>query len=369
MARLLTNLDWPVCYAIVFVETAALAWLLTPLAGRFGRRLGMVDVPGGRKTHVEATPSSGGIALFASFWLVVTVNLCAAVVLISANDDNSPVGPIANNIRGWGTELGALFLGAAWIFAVGIWDDRHPLRPPAKLACQVIASLPLLLANVKIVSFIPWAWVGYLLTILWVVVLINSFNFLDNMDGLVAGVGAIVAAVLAWISFGSEEWLMTAMFVALAGTLIGFLRHNFPPARIFMGDSGSMFLGYMIAVLTIKATYYKVGVPTKLPVLTPLIVLGVPLFDTCSVVWIRWREGRPLMVGDRNHFSHRLVDLGMTQRGAVVFIYLTTLCVALGALLLRWLELAGALLVALQTVIWFVIIYFIERLGRRASTR
>ena len=243
------------------------------------------------------------------------------------------------------------------------------MRPSIKLLCQIVATVPLIFAEVHIVSFIPWAWVGSLATVVWIVLLINSFNFLDNMDGLSAGIGAIDAAVLAWISFRSGEWLMTGLFVVLCGTLLGFLRHNVSPASIFMGDSGSMFLGYMIGVLTVLATYYKQGVPTRLPVLTPLIVLGVPLFDTCSVLWIRRREGHPLTQGDRNHFSHRLVNLGMTERGAVSFIYLVTLCVALGALPLRDLDLAGALLVTLQTVLWFVIIYWIERLGKRAAAK
>jgi UDP-GlcNAc:undecaprenyl-phosphate GlcNAc-1-phosphate transferase len=360
-------LSWPVCYAILLFESLALAWLLTPAAGRLGEGFGLVDIPGGRKAHRRPTPRSGGIALFASFWMVIVFNLVAAALVSQVGSSIAPVAPIARNIPEVLPKLLAVAVGALWIFAVGLWDDRHPLRPTIKLLCQMVAVAPMLMAKVHIVSFIPWAWVGTLLTLAWVVLLINSFNFLDNMDGLSAGVGAIVAAVLAWISFRSGEWLMTAMFVVLLGVLLGFLRHNFSPATIFMGDSGSMFLGYLFGALTVLATYYARGVPTRLPVLTPLIVLGVPLFDTCSVLWIRWRAGQPLSQGDRNHFSHRLVNLGMTERGAVVFIYLATLCVALGALPLRDLHLTGALLIALQTILWFVIIYSIERLGKRAS--
>jgi UDP-GlcNAc:undecaprenyl-phosphate GlcNAc-1-phosphate transferase len=369
MSGLVHSLSWPVCYVVLFVESLVLAWLLTPLAGRLGGRFGLVDVPGGRKAHVRPTPRSGGIALFASFWLAIAVNLAAAAFVGRAGSSAAPFAPIVRNVPQVSLKLIAVAVGACWIFAVGLWDDRRPLRPSVKLACQIVAVVPMLVAKVHIVSFIPWPWVAMLLTLAWVVLLINSFNFLDNMDGLSAGMGAIVAAVLAWISFRSGEWLMTAMFVALLGTLLGFLRHNFSPAAIFMGDSGSMFLGYMLGALTVLATYYKRGVPTRLPVLTPLIVLGVPLFDTCSVLWIRWRAGRPLSQGDRNHFSHRLVNLGMTERGAVIFIYVTTLCVGLGALPLRELNLAGALLITLQTVLWFVILFFIERLGKRASEK
>lgn len=362
-------LDWPICYAILFVESAILTWWLTPVAGRIGTRLGLIDLPGARKVHRRPTPRSGGMALFVTFWLVVGGNLVAAVLVGRAADSAAPIAPIARNVALVVPKLAALAVGGLWIFAVGLWDDRRPLRPSVKLICQVLATLPLLWAEIRIAAFLPWPWLGSLLTVIWVVLLVNSFNFLDNMDGLSAGVAAIVAAVLAWISFPSGEWLMAAMFFVLVGTLLGFLRHNFSPASVFMGDSGSMFIGYMLGALTVLATYYKKGVPTPLPVLTPLIVLGVPLFDTCSVIWIRWREGRPITQGDRNHFSHRLVDLGLSQAGAVLFIYLTTLCVALGALalVLGDLNFTGALLVTGQTVLWFVIIYWIERLGKRAA--
>lgn len=370
MSKLFALLDWRVCYALLLVEALVLSWLLTPLAARLGERLGMVAIPGGRRAHRQATARSGGIALFAAFWLVAVGNLAAAVVVSRAGADAAPFAVLAARIpRPILMQFAALGVGALWIFLVGLWDDWKPLRPSRKLAFQMLATLPLLWADIRIVSFLPRPWMGDLLTVGWVVLLMNSFNFLDNMDGLTAGVAAICSAVLAWISYGSGEWLMTGLFVILCGVLLGFLRHNFSPARVFMGDCGSQFIGYMIGVLTVLATYYKQGVPTRLPVLTPLIVLGVPLFDTCSVLWIRWRSGRPLSQGDRNHFSHRLVNLGMTERGAVVFIYLVTLCVALGALLLRELPLAGALLVALQTAVWFVIIYWIERLGKRAAEK
>jgi len=365
MSEWMQILSWPVCYIILFVESLALAWLLTPIAGRLGERFRLVDFPGGRKAHLHPTPRSGGMALFASFWLVIAVNLVAAACVSRASSPLIPIAPIARNIPQVLAKLAAIAVGALWILLVGLWDDRRPMRPAAKLLCQIVAVVPILVARIHIVSFIPWPWIGTLLTLAWVVLLMNSFNFLDNMDGLSAGIGAIASAVLAWISFRSGEWLMTAMFVALLGTLLGFLRHNFSPAAIFMGDGGAMLLGYMLGALTVLATYYKSGVPTRLPVLTPLVVMGVPLFDTCSVLWIRWRSGRPLSQGDRNHFSHRLVALGMTERGAVVFIYLATLCVALGALPLRDLHLTGALLITFQTILWFVIIYSIERLGSR----
>jgi UDP-GlcNAc:undecaprenyl-phosphate GlcNAc-1-phosphate transferase len=157
---------------------------------------------------------------------------------------------------------------------------------------------------------------------------------------------------------------MACMFAMLAGALVGFLRYNFNPARIFLGDSGSLLIGYLLASLTIVATYYQRGVPTALPVLMPAVVLGVPLFDTISVMLIRLKLGKPLMQGDTNHFSHRLLRLGMNVRQAVAFIYLTTLAMGLAAVPLQHLPPRGALTQTSLIVLLFILIYLLERAGR-----
>src|SRR5690606_26360043 len=170
----------------------------------------------------------------------------------------------------------------------------------------------------------------------------------DNMNGLSAGVAVVCAFSFYLVSRNGGEYFMMAMFAALAGSAAGFLPYNFPRARLFMGDSGSLFLGYMFAALSIMVTYYDAGVPSQLPVVAPLIVLGVPLFDTLSVMWIRWRNGKPLMQGDQNHFSHRLVVLGFSRTAAVVFIWGVTFTMGLAAVNLRWLPMEGAIIVLTQ---------------------
>lgn len=158
---------------------------------------------------------------------------------------------------------------------------------------------------------------------------------------------------------------MMAMFAALAGAVAGFLPYNFPRARLFMGDSGSLFIGYMFAALSTMVTYYDAGVPSQLPVITPLVVLGVPLFDTLSVMWIRWRAGKPLMQGDQNHFSHRLVALGFGRAAAVMVIWAVTLLMGLMAVNLRWLPAAGAVITLAQVVLTFLIIFALEMQGKQ----
>jgi UDP-GlcNAc:undecaprenyl-phosphate GlcNAc-1-phosphate transferase len=236
-----------------------------------------------------------------------------------------------------------------------------------KLALQMASAVPLILAGITIKSFVPGDWPGAVFTIMWVVLLTNSFNFLDNMNGLSSGIACVCALNFYLISRLGGEYFMMALLAVFIGSLLGFLRFNFPNARLFMGDSGSLFIGYMMAALSIKVTYYEVGVPTQLPVIAPLVVLGVPLFDTASVMFIRWRNRKPFMQGDQNHFSHRLVSLGFSRVRAVMFIWLVTFTVGLSAVNLRHLSWTGAIIALVQVVLFFLIIYFLEATGRERN--
>ena len=361
------SIGWPVLYLIVFACALVLGLLLTPISARLGWALGILDRPGERKIHQKVIPRSGGLALYLTVMIVVGGGFFVSRFLAAQAPGLFPdrILVLLNNLHLVQARLGAMLLGATWIFALGLLDDRRGLGPWTKLAGQIIAALPLLLAGSRIVVFVPSPIVGGALTIAWIVLLCNSFNFMDNMDGLCAGVAAIVCAVLAFISWRAQEFFMTALILALAGALLGYLHHNFFPARVFFGDGGSLLVGYLLAFFTIEATYYKSSTPTGFPVLMPLIILGVPLFDTLTVMAIRLRRGKPLMQGDTNHFSHRLVALGLTQKQAVLFIYVITLAVALCALPLRVLPLPDALVQGLTVALLFVIIGVLEWAGMK----
>ncbi len=349
-----------------FFQAFVVAGLLTPLAGAVGRRVGMMDHPGlARKQHRRPTPRSGGLALFVAFWGCLGLNvLLAGWVVPHLGFLPEEVRVLAGNVGMRGGQLAAIGLGATVIFALGVLDDMHGLPAWVRLLVQVLATMPLLAEGVVIKLFLPPVF-GMAVTVLWIVLLTNSFNFLDNMNGLTAGVAAMVAGVMVLQSCLSDEYYLMLVFALVAGAAAGFLLHNFPRASIFLGDSGSTHLGFLISSLMILVTYYKEGTPTALPILMPLIVLGVPLFDTVSVLWIRWREGRPLMVGDRCHVSHRLVDLGMTPVEAVLFLYGATVCVGLAAVALRPLDWRFGLVQAGVIVLLFLGIYAMERVSRR----
>ncbi|GAB4320161.1 MAG: MraY family glycosyltransferase [Candidatus Sumerlaeia bacterium] len=359
-------LSWNIVYLVLFAQALAVGLALVPPAERVGRRLGLIDAPGERKIHSAPVPRSGGIGIVAALTLVVAMDVGAALLLESYTDFlPDDVRLFVSNIPSILHRLIGIGAGGAVVFALGLVDDRRPLRPGLKFAVQGLAALLLVAAGIRVNLFLPLPVLGVAVTVFWVILICNSFNLLDNMNGLSSGVAAIIAGLLAWISWSSGERFMVCIYLALAGSILGFWFHNFFGGRIFLGDAGSLFIGFMLAALSVLSTYYERGAPTPFPVLIPLMVMGVPIFDTASVLWIRLRLGRPLFVGDTNHFSHRLVALGMSRRGAVVFIYLVTFVVGLNAVQLKHLPMGPALVLAAQTALIFLLIYLLERASRR----
>ncbi len=355
-------------YAALAFAACAAALVLVPFAHWFGRRFGFVDAVSTAKIHTEPKVRCGGLGIYLAFIVTLAGAIAAAMLLEDVGLVRADLAAHFPNIPSMLQKMAAILGGATLLFITGLVDDKKNLRPMVKLVLQVLSAVPLILAGITIKSFLPSELLGALLTIAWVVLLTNSFNFLDNMNGLSSGIACMCALNFYLVSRAGGEYFMMAMFALLFGSSLGFLRYNFPSARLFMGDSGSLFLGYMMAALSIRVTYYDVGVPTQLPVIAPLVILGVPIFDTMSVMLIRWRAGKPLTQGDQNHFSHRLVALGFSRTTAVLFIWLVTLTVGLSALYLRWLQLAGAMLALVQVILFFVIIYFLESTGRRRTS-
>jgi UDP-GlcNAc:undecaprenyl-phosphate GlcNAc-1-phosphate transferase len=188
-------------------------------------------------------------------------------------------------------------------------------------------------------------------------------NFLDNMDGLCGGV-TVIACLSFFLCVQTNDTLVRVLLMLLAGATGGFLYHNLAPARIFMGDAGAMFNGYMLATVTVLGTFHVETTPSRIAVAAPLIALSVPLFDTLSVVWIRWRLGQHIMLGDKRHFSHRLVELGMTPRRAVEFIFMVAAVLGLGAALLPLVDLGGTLIILAQTAGVYMLIVILMRARR-----
>lgn len=357
----------------VLLVAFALSAALVPAAGFLARRYGVLDDPGPRKVHRTPTPRIGGVAVFTAFMVVVLAGYFGVPVLSRLpwveTHLAAPVAMLQEAYRVEG-KLMALLLGATIAFLVGLLDDvlGNRFKVGFKLAGQVLAASVLAAGGIR-TDFLYYDALNVALTLVWVVGVTNAFNLLDNMDGLSAGVAFVASLVLlvnAWIL---GEFFISLVLVALMGSLLGFLVYNWHPASIFLGDCGSLFVGFTLASLTLLQRYVSHASSTLFPVLMPVLVLALPLLDTATVVFIRVREGRPIYVGDSRHLSHRLVSLGMRPPLAVFTIYLIALGIGLGAVGLAHADLVHALLILVQALAVVAVVLILLFYERRTQPR
>jgi UDP-GlcNAc:undecaprenyl-phosphate/decaprenyl-phosphate GlcNAc-1-phosphate transferase len=330
-------------YLIVFLVTGAAAFLATPIVRRVAVRIGAIDKPSDRKVHPKPTPTLGGLAM----WVACLTGLAVAFML-----------PAFNNLFAVSSEPLGVVLAGTIIVGLGSYDDLRGIAPPAKIAGQVLAGGLLILTGVQLFYFwLPG--VGLLslgqdlavpLTIIWVVAMINAVNLIDGLDGLAAGVVAIAAVAFFAYTITSQDLIYegptpAGLFcVVVAGAALGFLPHNFNPAKIFMGDSGSMLLGLILAAATISGVG-RTDSPTNadlaalaLPIAIPLLVLAVPFTDVIWAIVRRMRRKRPFYRPDKEHIHHRLLDIGHSHRGAVLLMYLWSALLASLALAITYIK-------------------------------
>src|SRR5260221_3384740 len=284
---------------------------LTALTRQISSRLGLMDSPSFRKLQRAPIPLMGGLAIYGAFIL--------ALVLFH---------PWSSNYKG---ELATIILTATWLAFVGLVDDRIDLRPWVKFPAQALAAVFMIGSGIEVQLF-GSPLLNALITFAWIVGIINAVNFLDNMDGLAAGISAIAAFFMFILSISQGQELVSAMSAALCGSAVGFLIYNFNPATTFMGDMGSMVLGFVLAVLGIKLRFPSQGLAVTWMI--PILVLGLPIFDTTLVVFTRLREGRSPLQGGKDHTSHRLVTLGMSHRLAVVTLYAAWIVLGIAAMII-----------------------------------
>lgn len=353
------------------VVTFLLAFLssvtVTPIIRRLAPSLGLVDQPGHRKVHVTPTPMGGGIA--------VAIGLTVPLVFVLIPSGLRTIVPLWEELLPESLDPAArsqmlgILIGAAVLFFVGLADDRWNLSWKMRLGLQVAVATGVTMSGVKATVFVAQPWIGFGITVLWILVLTNAMNFLDNMDGLSAGIGVIAALVsvaILLLMVQQPHWSVAFFLLALGGSLCGFLCWNRPPASIFMGDSGSNLIGFLLATLTVSGTFYEHS-GSRHVILAPLCVLAVPLYDFVTVILIRLKEGRSPFHGDKSHFSHRLVELGLKPSNAVLTIHLSTLMTGLGGLLLyKVKDWTGAFLIIALICCVLCLISILETVGRRS---
>ncbi len=302
------------CFSLAFI----IALALTPVAKSIAYKIGAIDVPKDkRRVHKEPTPRLGGLAIYYGFLISI---------LIFSKIDKQLVGILA---------------GSLLIVIVGIIDDVKQIRAGIKLAVQVVAALIVAFCNVRISAIsMPVAIVdgGILslgifsipITVLWIVGATNAVNLIDGLDGLAAGICSIATFSLFFIAILAGEASVAILAAALAGSCLGFLPYNFNPAKIFMGDTGSTFLGYMLSIICIQGLFKGYVV---ISFIVPFLILGLPLFDTTFAILRRIKNKKPIMSPDRGHLHHRLMDMGLSQKQTVAVLYVIAMILGLSAVM------------------------------------
>ena len=291
-------------YVWAFVVALIITYALTPVVRHFAIRIGAIDKPDARKVHKGTIPRLGGLAIFLGY---------VGSVLFNVPHDHSVFG---------------LMLGTVILVLVGIWDDIKQIEAKTKLMGQIIAAAVLVAYGIR-VDFIELPFIGMIylkfwsvpLTIFWIVGFTNIVNLIDGLDGLAAGISFIACIALAVMTLQLGQVELACIALALAGATVGFLRYNFNPAKIFMGDTGSMLLGYTLAAISVMGT---VKTAAAIALVVPAIVLGLPILDTLFAIVRRKISGRPIFKPDKGHVHHRLLAQGLTQKQAVLMMYAVT---------------------------------------------
>lgn len=317
-------------YILIFVISAGISCLFTPLAIRLAPMIGAMDIPkDGRRMHSEAMPRFGGMAIFAG---------AEISLLIFLHHD---------------PKIFAIVIGGACIYVVGVVDDLRGIPAKLKFLLQILCAVAAYAGGLQIdfvknplneeayINFSPV--VSFLITIFWIVALTNTVNLIDGLDGLAAGVAAIASACICYTAVLSGQFDVGLAMLAVSGAAFGFLPFNFHPAKIFMGDSGSLYLGYMIAVISILGNTKGA---TLIATIVPVLVLGLPIFDTLFAIIRRWVSGYPIMEADKGHLHHRIMSTGIGQRRTVLIMYCISAIMGMVAVLIvrRIMLVAGVLM-------------------------
>lgn len=306
-------------YGFPFLLAMLVSFVLTPYIKKLAFLIGAIDTPDNRKVHSKIMPRLGGLAIYIGFVIAVIASLELNMDIIG------------------------ILVGSAIIVTVGVLDDRYALPPKVKLLGQIAAAAALIPFGIQIEwvnnPFGGYFYLDYLsipVTIFWVISFTNVVNLIDGLDGLAAGVSAIACITVILVSVQMDYFHVAMLTSALAGGIVGFIRYNFNPATIFMGDTGSMFIGYMLGAIS---TFGAVKTATTVALIVPAIALGLPIMDTAFAIMRRYTNGRPIFQPDKGHLHHRLLAMGLSQRQAVLLMYAISGALGVGAVL--WAEFDG----------------------------
>lgn len=310
-------------YLSSFLISFIVAIITTPILILIAKKYDIIDHPKTSvKTHKTATPYLGGLAIFFGF---------VSSLFIIRYTTNFPTGTL-RSLRG-------IILGATFIIIVGLIDDLKTIGFKAKFLWQIVVAIILINFDIRI-KFIQPQYLADILTILWVVGIINAINIIDIMNGLATGISFISAMTFLFIALPTEEIYVNLAAVSLGGGIFGFIKYNFPKAKIFMGDTGSMFLGFVLAALSLGTSYTKIN---DIALYSPILILGIPIFDTFYVMYLRYRKGKSPFLGSKDHFALRLEAVGLKRKNVVILIWLISVILSFAAFVISRVQLPVAI--------------------------
>jgi len=355
---------WALLCLAGWLCAAVLGIIFTRLAIALAPKLGLVDKPHNEahKNHGRTTAVGGGSAMFLAWAVTLGLGALGLLWLTSRRGGDLPdTGELLAGLGNMRRQMCLLLGGTLVLTAVGLLDDIRPMKAGRKFLWQILVAAVTAYWGPRLtfgchIGFLTWA-----VTAFWIVTIINALNFFDNMDGLAGGTAAIACFFFLIVACLRGQFLVSGLAAVTGGCICGFLWYNRPPARIFMGDSGSHLLGYLLAVISILTTFYVQGESTTIaPVLIPLLVLGLPLFDAMAVIAIRLKLHQPLHIGDNRHLSHRFAAMGLTRPQSVLLILLLNCMAGTSALTLLWLPPIGDALIFLQLAAALAVISLIQ---------
>ncbi|MCL5674639.1 MAG: undecaprenyl/decaprenyl-phosphate alpha-N-acetylglucosaminyl 1-phosphate transferase [Candidatus Omnitrophica bacterium] len=350
---------WYYVYAGVFFTSLLFTFLLVPVSKKLAFSINVLDFPSQKKVHLKPMPLLGGLGMYFSILFTILLGLVLKRFFFIH------LSSYYNGIMSVLPKIFDIVIVSGIVVFFGLLDDVYHFRSYQKLFFQLICGVITFFMGFS-VNFIPVPGIVFLLTVFWVVLCMNSFNLLDHMDGLSSGVALIAGVIFFIFAVMRGQLFIATLSACFIGSMAGFLYYNFPPANIFMGESGSSFIGYFLGIIAIMGTYYHYQ-PSKsfLPVFSPLIILSVPFFDTIGVVIIRLKNKKSIFQGDKNHISHRLMRLGMTKKQAILFCYLLTFCCGIPVLFLGSLNIFEGSLVIFQIILILICVIILESTGRK----
>jgi UDP-GlcNAc:undecaprenyl-phosphate GlcNAc-1-phosphate transferase len=362
---------WLKIYLLITFSAIGFSMFFTHIFRIIALKTGFVDKPASQehKAHREPIPLLGGAAICLS---VLSTVIFGYVVAGSLNKSfiNTEVLNALPGLNRISFRIIAIALGGIVAVLTGLYDDKFNMSAKHKLLLQfVAASIAVIWGKVEISAFISYPYLSWGITVFWIVLIMNAVNFFDNMDGLAAGTATIAFAFFSITAAMHGQYFVAALGAAFTGATLGFWFFNHSPAVIFMGDSGSLLLGYMLAVMSCMVTYYKTDSgDSPLSILIPFFILAIPLFDTAAVVIIRLKNHKHIYIGDNNHISHRFLKMGLSRKTSVFLVHLLVLTIGMSVLPLLWGDKKTTAVSLLQAITILLLISVLQYTGRKNDT-